>query len=78
MKSKQNNTLNDLLQAMSYRIPLQVYMVYAFPFCQGSYTTYPVCPRCQLSMEREYQAFCDRCGQALGWDDYEYAIIVYR
>ena len=28
---------------------------------------YPVCPRCGLTLERDYQAFCDRCGQHLGW-----------
>lgn len=29
--------------------------------------TYPVCPRCKITMEREYQNFCDRCGQRLDW-----------
>ena len=28
---------------------------------------YPVCPRCDSTFEREYQQFCDRCGQRLGW-----------
>lgn len=28
---------------------------------------YPVCPQCGLTLEREYQAFCDRCGQRLAW-----------
>lgn len=30
-------------------------------------TYYPVCPRCKRTFEREYQKFCDRCGQRLAW-----------
>lgn len=39
---------------------------------------FPVCPRCQLTMEREYQAFCDRCGQALDWSRFPKVLIVFR
>lgn len=39
--------------------------------------TYPVCPRCGISMEREYQRFCDHCGQRLSWKDYGRAQIIY-
>ena len=28
--------------------------------------TFPICPQCGSSMEREYQNYCDRCGQRLG------------
>ena len=31
---------------------------------------FPICPRCQIALERDYQAFCDRCGQKLKWDVY--------
>lgn len=31
-------------------------------------TSYPVCPCCGLTMEREYQTYCDRCGQPLAWN----------
>lgn len=27
----------------------------------------PVCPRCNRTLDREYQKFCDRCGQRLAW-----------
>ena len=27
--------------------------------------TYPLCTQCRVPMEREYQCFCDRCGQRL-------------
>lgn len=40
--------------------------------------TYPVCPQCSISLEREYQRFCDRCGQRLGWKGYmKRAQIIY-
>jgi len=32
--------------------------------------TFPVCPQCGITMEREYQSFCDRCGQRLDWKDF--------
>ena len=37
---------------------------------------YPVCPYCKLTLDREYQHFCDRCGQELDWKDYSNAIII--
>ena len=26
-----------------------------------------ICPNCNTSIEREYQSYCDRCGQKLKW-----------
>ena len=31
-------------------------------------TGYYVCPGCNITFEREYQAYCDRCGQKLAWN----------
>lgn len=31
--------------------------------------TYWICPNCKTSFEREYQKYCDRCGQKLEWPD---------
>lgn len=53
-------------EAYSYRLPMPVLEVQVLPFVRG-YTTYPICPRCDRSMDREYVSFCDRCGQALDW-----------
>ena len=58
--------------AVSYRIPLPVTKVIA---CAN--TTYPVCPRCTISLEREYVSFCDRCGQRLNWDFFEHSKVIY-
>ena len=65
-KSKRSVAL--FTNAVSYRIPLPVTKVIA---CAN--TTYPICPRCAVSLEREYMSFCDRCGQKLNWDLFAYA-----
>lgn len=56
----------------SYRFPLAVTEI--FLFYNGD--TFPVCPRCRITLEREYQSYCDRCGQRLDWRTYEQAHIV--
>lgn len=51
------------LAAYTYRIPLPVKEMRVF----ASGDSYPVCPRCDRTIEREYMCFCDRCGQRLAW-----------
>ena len=36
-------------------------------------TGYYMCPRCSITMEREFMAYCDRCGQCLSWKHYKKA-----
>lgn len=75
-------TPNDLLkfsstdEELSYRIAMQVTLYRRLFFHNGSSTAFPVCPRCHSSLEREYQSFCDRCGQKLGWDCFHYATLM--
>ena len=56
----------ETFHQLSFRRPLKVLQVRCFPQ-QGWTAVYPVCPRCGVTMEREYQHFCDRCGQKLDW-----------
>ena len=35
----------------------------------SSENIYPLCPSCRRELEREYQNYCDRCGQRLLWDE---------
>ena len=30
-------------------------------------TGYPICPNCGYAMEREFQKYCEQCGQLLSW-----------
>lgn len=39
---------------------------------------FPLCPQCGSAMEREYQSFCDRCGQKLDWRQYTRSRTVTR
>ena len=61
------------LQALSYRVAIPVTKWMQLPV---SGYCYPVCPRCEMSMDREYMSFCDRCGQRLSWDFIDHAEIV--
>ena len=38
--------------------------------------TYPICPACRITLEREYQSYCDRCGQCLNWNQFDKAMII--
>ncbi len=69
---KHKHSLRLFMEAVTYRIPLPVTKVIAF-----TNTTYPICPRCNLSLEREYMFFCDRCGQKLNWDFFEHAKVIH-
>ena len=72
LATKPKHSIRIFADAVSYRIPLPVTKVIAY-----SNTTYPVCPRCAVSLEREYMAFCDRCGQKLNWDLFEHAKVIH-
>ena len=62
-------------EAESYRRPMTVSAVRRYPDCPEM-ASYPLCPRCVLPMQREYQAFCDCCGQALSWIGFSKAAIL--
>ena len=51
----------------SYRLQMPVTEVMVFPDGNGYY----ICPRCHITVEREFMAFCDRCGQHLEWKYYK-------
>lgn len=76
-------TPNDLLmppvlrQQLRFRLPMPVTHAQGFP-CQNGFTTYPVCPQCGITFEREYQHYCDRCGQCLDWKCFSKAVIILR
>ena len=74
-------TPNDLLipseiwKEMAFREPMPVTQIRSFR-CHYGVTGFPVCPQCGRTMEREYQPYCDRCGQCLDWDSYQKAAIL--
>lgn len=59
-------------EAESYRLPMLVNEYYIGHY--GIFMRYecciPKCPRCSIGIDRDYQSYCDRCGQALDWRDW--------
>lgn len=74
-------TPNDLLLStsisteLSYRQSTPVTHIRCF-CCTDGLTSYPVCPKCGITINREYQDFCDRCGQKLDWSELENAVVI--
>ena len=67
--------LETALLLLSYRTPMSISELMEFPY-GWSTTTYFICPRCGVTLEREYQSFCDRCGQHLDWRSCQDAKII--
>ena len=74
-------TPNDLLvpaeswHEISFRKPMPVTAIRCYRYIHGL-TAYPVCPQCEMTIEREYQSFCDRCGQKLDWSEFVQAKVI--
>lgn len=64
-------------QALRFRMPMQVRQIRCFRGFEGRFLGFPVCPQCGITMERKYQAYCDRCGQRLGWKGFGKAAILF-
>lgn len=65
--------IENSLRFTEYRMALSIKGVIIFP--DGA--AYYVCPRCGVTLEREFVNYCDRCGQHLSWNSCEKARIVY-
>lgn len=64
-----------LTDVETYGAPMIVTAVRCYSACPELFT-YPLCPRCSLPLECEYQHFCEHCGQALDWTNLSKAIVV--
>ena len=60
----------------SYRKGMFIEEIMVFDTWYGK-TGYYVCPRCKITMDREFMSFCDRCGQKLDWKYYKKAKVIY-
>ena len=74
-------TPNDLLIVpnlypdLLYREPMAVTQIRSYHYYSGL-TGYPIFLRCGKTMEREYQRYCDRCGQCLDWSSFDQAVVL--
>lgn len=53
----------QLVEALAFRFPMAISEYRQF----GDRDIYWRCPRCHSTLERDYQSYCDRCGQCLDW-----------
>ena len=60
--------------ALTYRQPLKVMQMLLLE----SGDCFPMCPRCGITLEREYMSYCDRCGQCLDWKGYKRARVILK
>lgn len=60
------------ISAMLYRLPLPVTRILVLRHGDA----YPICPRCNCTVDREYMNFCDRCGQRLSWEAFLHAKVI--
>ena len=59
-------------EELSYRKPLQIAEV----FISDGGDAFPICPKCKVPFDVEYQRYCSYCGQCLKWTYYSRARIV--
>lgn len=55
----------------SYRVEMKV-----TELIRHSDSGYYLCPRCKVTLDRDFQTYCDRCGQRLGWTGYRKAKVI--
>lgn len=63
-----------LKELEGYRLPLAVSEIRLF----RNGDAFPVCPRCRVTLNREYQSYCDRCGQRLDWGSFHRALVIMK
>lgn len=59
--------LYELALSHTYQIPMKVKKVCSYKWGAD----FPKCPKCGSTMERDFQRFCDRCGQRLNWSEFD-------
>ena len=64
----------DARAALRYRQPMEVRELIRY----RSGGTFPICPQCRSAVERDYQQYCDRCGQCLSWRKIDRAQIISK
>lgn len=77
--NKAKTPVEELVYQLSFRIPMPVTQVVCYERywdCMPKYDYFARCPKCKITMEREYQKFCDRCGQMLDWKEFGKAEVI--
>jgi hypothetical protein len=69
-------TPKKIEKEISYRVPRLTTHFIRNENC-GLYgiSDYMLCPTCECVIERDYQAFCDACGQKLKWGSWKKVVL---
>ena len=77
LKKTPNQLLGVVSEEHSFRMPAPVTEVHMLSSGIGA-AIFPVCPQCGRGIEREFQAYCDRCGQCLAWEQFDLSALISR
>lgn len=58
---------------IGYRMELLIKEAVVFP----NDFIYYVCPKCHMTLEREFMSYCSRCGQHSCWNEYKKSKVIY-
>ena len=62
--------INEKSRSKEKAHPMKIKKVYCKR--KGNLVAYiPICPSCESSLRREYENYCEKCGQKLSWSNYE-------
>ena len=67
MKREAGVPTGGAAEALRFRVAMSVTEVLILPGRGRDRAGYYLCPRCAVPLERDFAAFCDRCGQRLDW-----------
>lgn len=63
-------------ESVLYRTPMRIKEILVLPGQMYEFNiqnTYPLCPKCDIPIECDYQKYCGHCGQRLSWVGYKNA-----
>ena len=60
---------------LSYRFTMTITEITVSHSAFYGKTGFYLCPRCRTALERDFQPYCDHCGQHLDWNECKKAII---
>lgn len=67
-------------ESVLYRKPMRIKEILVIPgklYEFNTQNTYPICPKCEIPIEYDFQKYCTHCGQCLSWVHYKDAKIRY-
>lgn len=70
---KDYNIIEKLTLIVGYYQPMKITKYTQFSrlySVKKYYEAYPLCPRCELPIDNDYQCYCSNCGQRLAWGDF--------